>query len=533
MNSIASSSSADFNVFAAVGTALTAIVLVLAVIGALKGLSRGISRQVVRTVTIIASIIISFFVATSLYSIISGFFEGKTMADIGKYLIETGVLTSDTDISWLENMSVDTAELIVMLPVSILIVPIIFVIVFVPVSAIMLIVHGILSAIFGFKKRRNNLLTRLLGAALGFIQGAAVAAILLTPVIGIFGAVDDSVAMIKKEASPEDTDTAAIVESYDEYLKDVAEHPTIKVFGALGIKSLYANLSTFEIDGKDTDMSELFPDLTKIFCSVTALDGVDMMNLTPEDEADINRLLESIESNDYLTSVLAGAIQLASYSYTESEISDEFEEPFASLVNSAMEIFHTTDSSNVHSDIDTIKEVLFILSRDGVLNSFEDGSDAILSTLTKRDANGKTPINRIIAEIDKNERTRPLITMITKLSVSVMSNQMGMDESTVEIYDDIKSGINENVLSINKDDYANEEEYVEAVAESLDETLKKNNIELEPEIVDTMAQYVADNYSDKTEITDDDINDVILSYYDAYLDYIETGVVPDEIPELN
>ena len=37
------------------------------------------------------------------------------------------------------------------------------------------------------------------------------------------------------------------------------------------------------------------------------------------------------------------------------------------------------------------------------------------------------------------------------------------------------------------------------------------------ELADKLAEYVSDNFSDIEEISDDEINDLILSYYDAYL----------------
>ena len=110
-----------------------------------------------------------------------------------------------------------------------------------------------------------------------------------------------------------------------------------------------------------------------------------------------------------------------------------------------------------------------------------------------------------------------------------MSQQAGISENAQATYDNIKASINKDILSIKKEDYATDEEYVTEVSCALDNTLKENNITLEKEIVDSMAQYVTDNYSDIDEITDEQVNDIILSYYDAYLDYLETGEIPDGI----
>ena len=47
-----------------------------------------------------------------------------------------------------------------------------------------------------------------------------------------------------------------------------------------------------------------------------------------------------------------------------------------------------------------------------------------------------------------------------------------------------------------------------------------------------MSDYIAENYSGNEDITDEDINDAILSYYSSYVDYINGGgTLPDDIPD--
>ena len=61
----------------------------------------------------------------------------------------------------------------------------------------------------------------------------------------------------------------------------------------------------------------------------------------------------------------------------------------------------------------------------------------------------------------------------------------------------------------------------EAFEQKIKDLLTENGIEIEKEIVDGMAEYFTDNFSDASEITDEMASDVILSYYDAYLKYKE------------
>ena len=47
-----------------------------------------------------------------------------------------------------------------------------------------------------------------------------------------------------------------------------------------------------------------------------------------------------------------------------------------------------------------------------------------------------------------------------------------------------------------------------------------------------MVDYIADNYGDhEGEITDKEITDALLSYYQSYSDYLANGGNPDELPE--
>ena len=86
-------------------------------------------------------------------------------------------------------------------------------------------------------------------------------------------------------------------------------------------------------------------------------------------------------------------------------------------------------------------------------------------------------------------------------------------------------------VSIKKDEYETEEEYVGAISDSLNSTLVDNGIELDKALVDDMAQHVADNFGDKENLSDEEIDSIILSYYAAYLENQNSGTLP-ELPDI-
>ncbi len=506
---------------------LIGFVVLFTIIGALKGLTRGISRQVIRTVTIVISVIIAFFIARGSYTAVVRFLDGKTMADVIGWLSKLGIFGTPEELAWLNNIDMETIKLVLTIPLTLIVMPIAFVAVFVIVSGFMLIIHAILSALFGFSKKRNNIATRLCGMLLGLVQGLAVAGFLLMPIVGLGTAADNAVTVLNEQA-PEDETTKSLTQTYDKYAKSLTQNFLFKMYSKLGINALYKGVTTVNTADGKIDTTTLIPDVAKVTGDVMSLKGCDFKNLTPENEEDINSIITTLDNNLYLKKIFAGSVKTAAHMIKDSGTAASLGEPIGSILSTALTIFETTDITTVVSDTNTIRDVYFTLSRDGVLNSFDQGSDALLSALTQRDAEGNTTVNKVLNTIKQNERTKPLITLITQISISVISQQMGLDSSVVETYENIVSDISNDVISIDKNEFATEEEYVSAVSDSLDSTLKNNNIELETEIVDEMAQYIATNYSDIKEIDVDQANDIILSYYDAYL---KNQQLPEGLPE--
>ena len=508
------------------GIAIFGVTLFFALIGAIAGLIRGAARQLVRAITIVASVFLSFLAIKISNNALLASLAEKDSAGIREWFDGlVGFFNLQMDNSWMLHLDAESLRLMMQVVISLVIAPLVFVAAFIIISALMLIVYSILQKLLGFSNLDNNAATRLSGALLGFVQGVVVSAILFMPIIGVGNAFTSAVQTLEKEV-PDEEVTIAMSEACS-YVEPIVDGPAFNVLGVFGAKPIYNGLAKIEIDGKDYRATKLLPDIIVIAAEIEKLESVDMKNITPEDEAVLNRILDTVEDDFFLTKLVSGAIRQFALNYKNGVVTITVQAPYDALLDSAIAIFETTDSTNVHADLDTVVEVLLILSREGVIASLDTNSEALLTTLTSRDENGQNAVNKVIDAVNANPRTKPLVSMLAKLSVTIMSQQAGLGPGTAETYDNIKGSINNDVLSIDKDDYATEEEYVDAVADSLDTVLQQNNITLEPEIVETMAEYISDNFSEVSEITDDDINNIILSYYDAYLDYLENGTVPE------
>ena len=496
-----------------------------ALIGAIDGFNQGISRGVIRFVTIIASVVLAIMGSKFLYGKVMEALGGMTIEDI--YSTLTNYIPG-VDLSIILNFDVETVLHIIAIPLSLIVLPMVFTLAFILIAAIMKLVHVILCGIFGLSKTRNNAFTKTLGLFLGLVQGVAVAAVLIMPIIGIGTSATAAINELNEKA-PEDQSTVELTNAYNTYVKDFAENPVATTLGSLGMNSMYEYIVTVEVCGAQTDMTTLMPDAATLYIKGASLSGFDWKHPTPEQKQTLREMNDVIEANPYFSGISAGLIRGGSKTITSGNFPIfSFPEPFNTIVNEALSIFHTSTKDNLHTDVDTLLDVYFLLADVGVLESLETNSENVLGVLTAKDSDGKTAINRIIDTINANERMKPLVTLFTKLSLSIMSDQLGLGEEVVDTYENVKGGLNE-ALQITKDGKS-EEEYIEEVSASLDTTLKENNIELEPEIVDTMAEYIADNFTAGETLTDEEINDIILNYYDAYLEYQESGTLPPEPP---
>ena len=270
----------------------------LAIVGALIGLSRGLAKQTVRSITIVLSVIISFVAVSMLYGTLSDYLDGMTMTDVVNKLIELGVIPSNTDTALIEKLDIKTAELALALPLTLVILPLLFVICFMVVSLLMLIIHAIICAICGFKSYKNNAITRLLGMVLGCVQGAVVAGILMLPIIGLSNVVADSRTVLMDKA-PNEEFTASFNEVYDDYAKELVENPAVEIYSSLGFNALYKGIATVEIDGQNEDLTEILNDVLIIATDVYELRDANFERISAEDEATIRAIINKIDRSPY------------------------------------------------------------------------------------------------------------------------------------------------------------------------------------------------------------------------------------------
>lgn len=529
---------------------VTAFILCAAICG-LIGSKRGILRQSIRAVMMLLSFVCAIYFAKLCTDAVMVWMDHKDASDllaiIDRYSIPVLPQIKDL-ISYIDPSTLNYALAI---PFSLIISPLMFPLLFITFQLLMLIPYFIICGSVGLvkrglqksadkkKKKKRPVYSWMIGLVLGAVQGVIMLALVLSPISGILTCTTEVVDRMESEA-PDMPSTETISNSYDSWIKPWAESPVIKAVAGMGGKKLYHSIATVKIDGVKHDMFESLADPTiKVAITIHDLWGWDWAAPTEENEATIRALIEVLGNHDYATEPIVDVIKMFADAYKGGAIKIEIDGSLGQIIG---EVFVSLDSiensDDLKSYISTFADVYFLLAENDVLVSLRDGDeaaiiDALTATIEGNEAS-TTVVSAAVDLLNKNDHTRPLVTAITKLTLSSLITEV-LPEGSEEIYENIKEGAND-ILAIEKIE-GKEDEYVAEVSEKLDEILLGNGIEVEKEILDEMAGYISDNYdeglklSEIGEINDETINNIILSYYDAYINFLNQQNQAPEIPE--
>lgn len=488
------------------------IFLVLTLIGLIKGLLRGVKRQGIRIATIIFSVIAALALTTMISTLMEELCADKNLEELLMVLGLNKIFPPEV-LDILACYDATTIERLIDLPFLAIIMPFIFSGCFVFISILAYIVHGVFCLILGYSKKELPFGERCGGMVVGLLQGVIVSLIFLLPFMNLFGMASD----INDELveNGETAESNAFCQVYTEYLEPTCESALFTTSYDSFVCSMCDSFATVDINGEDVNLRHTTSFLVAGVYDIFNFGSFDWSNPTEEQCASLEQMIGDISGDKYVSFILSGFLRGTAKAVDTGLFALELEEPVAGVIHSLIAIFTELDEEDFAEDVDTVLDVYLILAREDVLSSLIGGTtESISNIFTQKDSEGKTVIKRVTARIEANERMRSLISMLSNLTLSIMMDSIGI-ENGAEIYTTVSEGI-KDIISIDKSQYATKEEYHEAVSNELAETLAEHGIDIDDSVVDGMATHFVDNYSDLDDLSDDEINDIILSYYDSY-----------------
>jgi len=492
-----------------ISTVVTLIFGIFVVWNVLGGLFRGLFRQILH----IGSAVLwigGTFVVTDYVS--KNYLQGLTTQGLIDLLRENGVAGATFE-QIVETIS--QYDWVMTFELEAILIPIVFAVSFAAMWLVSRIVYAVFKLVLGFG-RYPSFFSRLLGAALGALEGFVIAALIFLPVVGLSTVANETIDNISEKNT--DGQYPEIVEFYDEYISPVSNHEIIQFIAENGGQDLLDSFATIDYEGQETNILDEATNIATMVIEATGLKDADFAALSAEDQALLRSLVDELEDSKFLSSVVSHFFSAVGGALDTDTLPVEVPAPFDSILKPAVSIFATSTPENLHGDLVTILDVYFLLSDSGTIKAFgsEGAEEQMKAALTERDADGKTLVSKVVDILNKNERTGTLVKTLTEMTLTMMAGQLGGGEYDVqEVYDEIKTGFN-TVLEINRESYETDEEYEAARDEEINNTLTEHGIELDGETINELGNYIDENLGDKDELTDEDINNILLHYYEVY-----------------
>ncbi len=523
-----------------------ALVALLAFIGLLFGLTRGFSKSAIRLITIGASAVGAFMLAGSLSGWLFGFIESKTPEQLVSSFYPGYESLSEDVRGMISSIDVASLEIIIALVLCIVLVPLAFILFFLLFKAISMLVYWLLSGLMAITSFGKSPISTLCGGIVGMVQGAFIALVIIFPLAElslVAGEVRDDLTA----ESVSDGVADKIEAFYEDNLDPVINNPLVKYMHKYGGGGLYNSLTTTKIQGVTYSMTEQAESMAKLVAHCSSLKGFNYKSPTAEDKAILDAIITDIDNCPYLAELVTGVMRTLGTIVDNGHYDIKVADLLNDVVHTTVIVFKTSTPETLHNDLVTIKDVYYIIADNDLFNVFSSGdTELIARELSKSNPGEKSVVNQIIAILDANPHTRPVVSTLTKISLSVMSQNSGMStEEIEELYTNVHSGVS-NILSIefayDPEQYETEEEYKEVYTEQisteLEQTLTNNGITgVDEETLNEMATIIADKNIERqaagdTEITDQDVNDAILSYYEAYAQkHGLSGDISQDFPE--
>ena len=516
------------DIFNIAGIVLTVLFVIVVLLKTRKGAKRGAYQQPIHLGVVLVGAIISFIATLILSSSIFTALDGYTMEEL--VLTLEGLTGSPIDAGMRDvilSFEPSTIMSLLALPVALLC-PIIFTICYFAVSIVTNIIYQIICKAAAVQKRRDTK-GKVIGAALGALEGVIVMTLFLVP----FSSILNLTQTVTAEIETDDREIAEVFDSIDSF----AETPVLQLASFAGGDFLTKELTTVHVQDSDVNLSNEIAVCFDIFNNVSLLSDIGEGGVSDDQRAAVDAIIAALRRSDYLPMLLSEGTHAIS-ALVFGDLPDTPTKPEEKLTKALADMLATSTADTIIDDIVMIKDAAFLLIDNGVFEALEGGDEsAITDLLSKRDAEGNSVIKQAIRLLTTNPRTTGIITALNEMSVALMCQSMGIEGDAAQVYEDLKQGLND-VAAITPDSYETEEEYHEALGETINQTLVNNGIELEEEVLDNMTGYVGDYLEEAREngtldeqLTDENVTEIILTYYDAYLQYQENGTVP-EIPGL-
>ncbi len=385
-----------------IATILTIAMFFLPVVGALFGLKRGAKRSIARLITVVLAFVIALIAAPRIASAlldmqissIGNAINNPEMASstltIKDYMINA--MQQNEQMKSILAASPSFLDIIVAVP-KVLISEILFVILFFIAKLLLWIVFFVISLIF-LRTPKGKCKFRLVGAAVGFIQGLVCLTVIMVPVIGLLNFSEKSVEILKSDSFSDVEAIQTMTEATDEYMPQIHASVAMKLYEKTKLSNLclkiFDNLSKVTIGTGDNAkevyfFNDLRENVLPSLSSLMKLSKIDMSSLSTADISDIKELISQIGESEIASQVLSEVLADTATKLKNGEevmgisLAGSLEEgsEVKEVVDNLLDTMSKSNSESVAKDLTTIADVMDLAAQYKEENPVAEGEEPL------------------------------------------------------------------------------------------------------------------------------------------------------------
>ena len=534
--------------------AMIVYVLVLGLLTALPARKHHWIMALIRTGIIILSVVVAVPVSKAIAGVVASplapMFEGLlgSLGEISDLMTHAPIL-----------------EQSIQLMFTLILVPAVFLFVFLILRGILSLVAWIVGKFVPFFKTRS-LKNTAIAMPVGALNGILVALITLVPICGyvmMFGSLTGLMDMGGEEQNPPagQEEVMAYAPSYDYLsdaveggaeaettpegegdllggLTDLTENPVIKVLGTVGTP-LFDWMMTGTVDGGAGDVSFcVTKDLPHLVDSVTGFTNAFSLSedgeMSAEDKQAMLDAVDYLMESDWVAEVMAQSIGYMATQWQNGESFMGMEAPdmgemLQPVMNKAWEVLSTENGDTLRQDLRTVTEVLADLMSLGFGGEGMD-SEHLMGQLGSEGA-----LAHMMQVLGENEHMAVLADEIRTLSLKLAASAMGDALKNTDQYDGVMNNMADslnNVLELPA------EERREVLQQSVKEAFAEQEIDVPEEVAVEMSEKAIADLGGDGEITGDELKNYFIEHMDENAEDLGGAIDEEtfegiEIPDMN
>ena len=359
-------------------------------------------------------------------------------------------------------------------------------------------------------KRHVPVLSRVLGALIGVVNGLLLLSVILVPVTGFanlgvtvgdeFYQGTDTSAISGEDGSV----TATVYFVLEDYVKPATKNWLLDTtYNTVG-KPMFNYMITTVYDDTEVFLETELVAAVKLVKKGSGLAGSDFAQMNDETVESLHDMVDIIEESVLMPEFAASLLAEMGSAWSRGDTVFGMERPVLGELldptfDALLRILATTDRELLVADLNTLIDFLDILVKNQILSNMGD-SAAVMDTLSQN----PDLISNMMALFEENPHLAPMGKEIKALCVRAVTKSLDMADA------ELTGKLTESINAFKDDPEQLSQELGTIVSDYMaDQNIQAN---VSKEVTDEVAQAINKEFADRDQVSEEEVIDFVLNY---------------------